>query len=287
MPDDILENGYKKLKAEYDRLGLVPGLVAKFGLHPAWNTIVGTGGCCGVAMSFRSNNPNYGDDETFFEAGELKPYVGASLFDVALGHMGDGVIRRRSIALAALNALSRPFVEESVMRGKGYNTVDDLSAGVTGEDVVAIVGYGGLVKEYAGRCKELHVTDMRPPEAFKTTIVGETIEYGPKNIIVHGADENEEVLSRADVVFITGSTLVNGTFESVVHNARNARVRCLYGSSAQLMPDVLFENGIDAVMSVAIVDPVQFEYDVMNESDMETALKKHQRKYFAARNGTL
>jgi len=32
-------------------------------------------------------------------------------------------------------------------------------------------------------------------------------------------------------------------------------------------------------MSVAISDPVRFAADVMNAPDMETALRKHQRKY--------
>ena len=45
------------------------------------------------------------------------------------------------------------------------------------------------------------------------------------------------------------------------------------------IPDVLFENGINIAMSVAISDPEKFEFDVMNAPDMETALRKHQRKY--------
>ncbi len=279
---NILDKAYERLRDEYERRGAPPGNVARFGLHPAWNAVIGSDGCCGIAMSFRGNNPNYDDGETFFSVDELKPFVGASLFEVALKNMHDGRLRYRSIALAALNALTRPFVEESILQKKGYCSVKGLDGLVRNDDVVAIVGYGGLVKEYMGRCKELHVTDMRPPESFKTTIIGKTVEYGPKNVIVHPAEANEEVLSRADVVFITGSTLANGTFDEVVRHASGARIRCLYGSSAQLLPDVLFESGVNIVMSVAIDDASRFEYDMMNESDMETALKKHQRKYTAS-----
>jgi uncharacterized protein (DUF4213/DUF364 family) len=281
--DNILLQGYAKLKAEYERRGLTPGTVIKFALQPGWNGIVGTCGCCGVAMSFRDNNPNYDDAETYFDVGKLKRYVGVSLFDLARDALGADALWQRSIAVAALNALSQPLVADGILREKGFDTTVDVSRLVTGDDVVAIVGYGGLVKEYAGRCRELHVTDMRPAGRFRTTIVGETIEYGPTEVHVHGADENGTVLPEADVVFITGSTLVNGTFREVAGYARNARLCALYGSSAQLLPDVLFENGIDVAMSVAIADPARFERDVMNSPDLEGSLKKHQRKYTVGR----
>ena len=123
------------------------------------------------------------------------------------------------------------------------------------DDVVAVVGYGGMVPRMAGRCRELHVTDIRPRESFQTTVVGQTISYEPHDIYVHGADENERVLSRADVVLITASTLVNETFGEVVGYCRNCRAVGLYGPSGMLLPETLFREGIDFVQSVRISDP--------------------------------
>jgi len=277
--NNILVKAIARLEEEYERLSLPRARVLKLGLQPGWNAVIGSDGCCGVAMSFRRNNPNYGDAETFFEVNELKRYVGTSLFDMARDCLRDGSVRHRSMAVAAMNALSQPLVADDVLRAKGYATGVDMARLVHEDDIVAIVGYGGLVREYTGRCKELHVTDMRPVSAFGTAIIGETVTYGPVGIRVHPAEDNPEVLARADVVFITGSTLVNDTFEEVAGYASNARLCCLYGSSAQLLPDVLFENGIDVVMSVAITDTGRFEQDVMNSSDMEGSLKKGQRKY--------
>jgi uncharacterized protein (DUF4213/DUF364 family) len=282
--DDILAQGYAKLADEYEQRGLTPGTVAKFALQPGWNGVIGTHGCCGVAMSFRGNNLNYDDAATYFDIDTLREYVGVSLFDLAWDSLRGDAIWQRSIAVAALNALSQPLVADHVLREKGFDMAVDVSRLVTKDDVVAIVGYGGLVREYAGRCRELHVTDMRPAGRFRTTIVGETIEYGPTEVHVHAAEENKEVLPKADVVFITGSTLVNGTFGEVVGYSRNARLCALYGSSAQLLPDVLFENGIDVAMSVAIADPARFERDVMNSPDLEGSLKRHQRKYTVGRS---
>lgn len=275
----ILKKAYKKLASEYRRLGLPDARVKSFGLNPGWNALIGTGGCCGVAMSFQDNNPLYGANETLQDAEYLKSFVGKSLFEVARTNLSDPRVSRRSIALTALNALSQPWVTDEVLQAKGYTVGLEVKDLVRSNDYMVIVGYGGIVKSYAGRCRELHVTDQRPTETFRTTIVGEEIRYGPAGITVHPAEENKDVLREADVAIITGSTLVNGTFEEVAEYAKHARIRALYGSSAQLIPDVLFENGINVAMSVAISDPVRFEYDVMNAPDMETALRKHQRKY--------
>ncbi|MGI6502798.1 MAG: Rossmann-like domain-containing protein [Candidatus Methanoculleus thermohydrogenotrophicum] len=275
----ILEKAYAKLLAEYQRLDLPEPTVKSFGLNPGWNAVIGTGGCCGVAMSFVDNNPLYGTEETRQDLDFLGSFVGKSLFEVASAGLVEPRISRRSVALAALNALSQPFVTDDMLISKGFSVGLELKDMVQRDDKMVIVGYGRMVKSYAGRCRELHVTDQRPPETFRTTIVGDTIRYGPVGITVHSAEENKEVLKDADVAIITGSTLVNGTFEEVVGYAKHARIRALYGSSAQLIPDVLFENGINVAMSVAISDPARFEYDVMNAPDMETALRKHQRKY--------
>ena len=282
MGGTILERAYGTLEREYRRLGLPVPVVNNFGLNPGWNAVIGSGGCSGVAMSFAENNPLYDSGETRQDPEYLRSRVGTSLFAVAAENLAHPRVGRRSIALAALNALSQPFVTDEMLRSRGFSVGVDVKELVTGTDKLVIVGYGGLVKSYAGRCRELHVTDQRPPETFRTTIVGETITYGPAGITVHPAGENREVLMDADVAIITGSTLVNGTFEEVAGYAKHARIRALYGSSAQLIPDVLFKNGINVVMSVAISDPARFEYDVMNAPDMETALRKHQRKYNVA-----
>jgi len=275
----ILEKGYEKLVGEYQRFDLPDVVVKTFGLNPGWNAVIGTNGCCGVAMSFQDNNPLYGADQTLQDLEYLRSCVGSSHFDVARANMTEPRVSRRSIALTTLNALSQPFVTDEMLQSKGFSTGIEVKDLVKNDDKLVIVGYGGLVKSYAGRCRELHVTDQRPLETFRTTIVGETVSYGPAGITVHHAEENREVLRDADIAIITGSTLVNGTFEEVVGYAKHARIRALYGSSAQLIPDVLFENGINIVMSVAISDPARFAADLMNAPDMETALRKHQRKY--------
>jgi len=148
---------------------------------------------------------------------------------------------------------------------------------VRSTDVVTVVGYGGLVRSLVGICKEIHVTEMRPRETFTTTVVGQTVDHGPKVLSIHDERENEFVLGRSDVVIITGSSLVNGTYAELLAYSRRARSIGLYGPSACIIPDVLFEQGVGFVLSHRIRDPERFRYDMVNDIDMETALKAHQQ----------
>ena len=78
---------------------------------------------------------------------------------------------------------------------------------------------------------------------------------------------------------ITGSSLVNNTFDELMDYTTNARLVGMYGPSASLIPDVLFERGVDFISSYQIIDSVRFEDSMINDIDMEMALKEHQRGY--------
>ena len=98
-PHTILEKGYEKLASEYQRLDLPEAKVKNFGLNPGWNAVIGTYGCCGVAMSFQDNNPLYGTDQTLQDLEYLRSCVGSPLFDVASENISDSRLSRRSSPL--------------------------------------------------------------------------------------------------------------------------------------------------------------------------------------------
>lgn len=79
------------------------------------------------------------------------------------------------------------------------------------------------------------------------------IELKPKPGDVHW-DDSEPFLERADIVFITGLTLVNDTFETVIERTPNARERILFGPSVPFC-DLWFDYGITAIGSTRIVKP--------------------------------
>lgn len=63
-----------------------------------------------------------------------------------------------------------------------------------------------------------------------------------------------EVLPEADVVLITGSTLVNKSIDSLLELCEDSREVILIGPTASLVPDPLFNRGITAEMGIQVSD---------------------------------
>jgi uncharacterized protein (DUF4213/DUF364 family) len=68
------------------------------------------------------------------------------------------------------------------------------------------------------------------------------IELNPRPSDIHW-DDSCEVLSKAELVFMTGLTLVNGTFGEVVRRTPGARCRVIMGPTVPLTP-ALFRLGL-------------------------------------------
>jgi len=66
-------------------------------------------------------------------------------------------------------------------------------------------------------------------------------------------DEAEKVLNRVEIVFITGITFLNKTFNEVIKMTPNAKYRALMGPSAPVAPD-LFNNGVNIIGGTYIED---------------------------------
>ena len=67
------------------------------------------------------------------------------------------------------------------------------------------------------------------------------------------ASHAHEVLPQADVVALTGTSLINHTFDDLMALCRPDAFVVLLGASAPLSP-VLLEHGVDAVSGTQVVD---------------------------------
>jgi uncharacterized protein (DUF4213/DUF364 family) len=273
-----LEETFVQLGSLYKQDGIEPGKLVKIGLKPGWTVVVGTKGECGTAFRFSGPHKVYEGHQVDLKV--LKQFVGQNLMDVVSGSIGSTLIPLRSVAVAATSALSQRFLSVDSLTKRGLQIWDDqslLESIITPNDVVTLIGYGGMVQNVLGRCKELHVADMRSRESLLTTMIGEEIEYEPKLVTFHGSEDDQILLNRSDVVIITGSSLVNGTFDDLIHFASRARAVGLYGPSASIIPEVFFKHGIDFVMSHHVINPKKFIDSIENDMNMESALKKFQR----------
>lgn len=277
---DILERAFFKIREIYKEEGIEPGILQKIGIKPQWNVIIGSNGQSGLALNFTGEHSVYeyaGDMDQFKD---FQKNIGTNLFDFAESLLYSDDMQQRSLCLAAMNALCNPLTSMDRLKRKGFKVSgEEMDDFVKPTDKVTIIGHGGIVRAFFGKCKELHVSDMRPVSTFQTLVIGDRIEYGPQNIYLHTADENEQIVSQSDIVIITACTLVNNTFGEIVNYAKKARVIGLYGPSAQITPEVLFETGINFIRSFRVADSERFEYDMINDLDMEVALKGNQNMY--------
>ncbi|MFH0921192.1 MAG: DUF364 domain-containing protein [Fibrobacterota bacterium] len=78
------------------------------------------------------------------------------------------------------------------------------------------------------------------------------VELQPRPGDIHWNDAHA-VLSRAELVFMTGLTLVNGTFGEVIRRTPNATVRVIMGPTVPLTP-ALFKLGLHWLGTCRILD---------------------------------
>lgn len=180
---------------------------------------------CGLASTLRAETG--GPWPPVVEAGRLLERSGR---DVASLLRSDRILEA-SIGMAAYNALldveepawTEVNAEQIILeRGKGKR--------------VAIVGhfpFNDRVRQAAADC---WVLELHP---------------GPGDL---PASLAPQMLPQADVVALTGTSLLNQTFDQLVRLCRPDAFRLLLGPSTPLSP-VLFDAGIDALSGTRVDDP--------------------------------
>jgi hypothetical protein len=149
-------------------------------------------------------------------------------------------LSERVVGTAALNALSQLAIKTC---GAGmirkYGDAVDLTK-VRKDDVVVLVG------------------NMRPSaeklrrRAKEVLVLERSVGLRDKGTLPDTAAES--VVPRANVVFMTGATLCNGTADRILELSQNAREVVMLGASAGIFPPSLFKKGATAVGSMEILD---------------------------------
>jgi len=135
-----------------------------------------------------------------------------------------------SIGVAAINSLLD--VDES--QGISINAGQVLSE--RGFDKrVALIGHFPFIPQLRQSARDLWVIEQRPAES----------EYP--------ASAAEELLPMADVVAITGMTLLNHTLDKLLSLCRPKAVVMVLGPSTPLSP-ILFEHGVTILSGARIID---------------------------------
>lgn len=179
---------------------------------------------CGLASTLRAETHDQGPPVP--RAGRLREHNGRDL----AGCLRSPRILEASIGMAALNALLD--VDEAACTE--VNAEEVILQRGTGRRV-AIVGHFPFVERVRQAAEVCWVLELRPR---------------PGDL---SAGEADRVLPQADVVALTGTSLLNHTFDHLVGLCRPGASVILLGASAPLSP-VLFERGVDAISGTKVVD---------------------------------
>ena len=192
-----------------------------------WTAVVLEDGRCGLASTLRPDEPQCaGLTPPVRRAGHLLECGALELAQYAKSERP----LEASIGLAAINALMEidesHFVElnaEQVILEKGVGKR------------VAIVGHFPFIPRVREAAETLWVLEKRPVRGDLP------------------AEMAAEVLPQADVVAITGTSLINHTFEGLMKLCRPDALVIVLGPTAPFSP-VLFNYGVDVISGTQVVD---------------------------------
>ncbi|MEJ5310416.1 MAG: DUF364 domain-containing protein [Anaerolineae bacterium] len=161
------------------------------------------------------------------DAGRLLTYSAAQLAALANSES----LPETSVGFATINALLE--VDESAC--VEVNAADIIAERGAGRNI-AVVGHFPFIPHLRGIAQNLWVLELRPREGDLP------------------ASMAAELLPQADVVALTGTSLLNHTFEDLLALCRRDAFVVVLGGTTPLSP-VLFEAGVDAVAGTLLTDP--------------------------------
>jgi uncharacterized protein (DUF4213/DUF364 family) len=163
---------------------------------------------------------------------------------------------RRAVGVATMNALAdmcwgRRALQNVELR-VGVDAYD--AAGIQPGDHVVVVGaFVPFLKSLKRARQRFTVLEIDPG----TLKPDELPHFRP-------ADQAGDVLPSADVVLITGTTLVNHTLEHLLALCRPAARVALVGPTVSLLPDAFLRRGVDVLGGIRVTAPDAF-LDVLAE----------------------
>ncbi|MGD9031883.1 MAG: DUF364 domain-containing protein [Desulfobacteraceae bacterium] len=152
-----------------------------------------------------------------------------------------------AVAIATLNALSSTCWSQGGTEHYKMNLNMDALEAVQFPDHSAVALIGAIVpalRHLKRRGGTWWIIEQDP----KTLREEELPHYVPE-------ERSEEVLAKADVLIITGVTLVNHTLENILKVARPGAEIAIMGPTASMLPEPMFERGVRVVGGVWVRKP--------------------------------
>ena len=154
-----------------------------------------------------------------------------------------------AIAIATLNALSSICWERGLT--DNYRIQESIDAvdvvRMPAEKSVAVIGaFVPILRKLKARGGRWWVIEQDP----------QTLKDDEMDHFI-AADQSTETVSAADVLIVTGVTLVNHTLDPILKAARPDAEIAVIGPTASMLPDALFARGVRVVGGVWVKEPDQ------------------------------
>ncbi|MBV8336741.1 MAG: DUF364 domain-containing protein [Alphaproteobacteria bacterium] len=157
---------------------------------------------------------------------------------------------RRAVGIATVNALAdccwrhRPHPDVELRQGVDALDATDIRPG---NNVVVVGAFVPFLKELKRRGHSFLVLEQDP-----ATLKPDELPF------FRPAEQAPQILPQADVVLITGSTLVNNTLEQLLALTRQEARVTVVGPTVGMLPDAFLDRGADVLGSVRITEPDAF-----------------------------
>ena len=174
---------------------------------------------------------------------------GRSARDLAEEALSDHGIRR-AVGIAAMNALAdtcwrrRPHPETELRLGIDAFDATEIRAG---DKVVVVGAFVPFLRELKRRHQPFLVLEQDP-----ATLKPEELPF------FRPAEQASSVVPEADVLLITGTTLINDTLEELLRQAKPTARVTMVGPTVSLLPDAFLRRGADILGTVSITAPDEF-----------------------------
>jgi len=212
----------KLLKALLDQLP--PGDISVkdvlVGVH--WTAVCSKG--CGLASTLVGNGPH--GHNSVRDVGNLED---KSAQELAQWVLSDNLLEA-SIGMAAINSL----LDVDETQAVEINAAEVLAREGAGKNI-AVIGHFPFVERLRALAGNLWVIEQKPQ-------AGDLPEQAA-----------EDYLPQADVVAITGTALINHTFDKLLSLCTASSLVMVLGPSTPLSP-VLFQHGIQMISGAKVID---------------------------------
>ena len=173
------------------------------------------------------------------------------------------------IGIATLNAASQHILAiKNPYKEIKEDLLDFLK--ISKETRIIFIGFmKPMIRNILSKTRSISIIDNNP-----------MVERTYYNIpILNDTNDLKESELETDILFCTGTSLINDTIENVLSVFRhNAKVIVVVGPSVSFLPDILFDKGVNIVGGLNIIDS-ESTIKVLQEGGGTKIFKRYGKKY--------